>query len=109
MGVGDQLIKRRVGFLNMTSAVKVPVEHVLSHYIAAASDTSDAQERVSHLGARLLSKRCALDAARPAVNVEDSTLVCSNDVPMLHEQNHLLMVKAAVVEQLKVLLCRLLH
>ena len=50
----EDLARRKCGILNFTKAAQLEVGSVLLHYLAAASDPSDA---VSRLGEELLKKR----------------------------------------------------
>lgn len=59
---------RKLGILNFTALAAISPAEVLPLYLAAASDPS---EGIARRGDELLKKRCAVDAARPPVNMEN--------------------------------------
>jgi len=59
---------RKLGVLNFTAMAGIAPAEVLSIYLAAASDPTDP---VQKRGDELLKKRCAIDASRPPVNLEN--------------------------------------
>jgi proteasome component ECM29 len=63
---------RKLGVLNFTAMAGIAPAEVLAIYLAAASDPTDA---VQKRGDELLKKRCAVDASRPPVNLENSETI----------------------------------
>ncbi len=63
---------RKLGVLNFTAMAGIAPAEVLAIYLAAASDSTDP---VLKRGDELLKKRCAIDASRPPVNLENSETI----------------------------------
>jgi proteasome component ECM29 len=66
------LQSRKLGVLNFTAMAGIAPAEVLALYLAAASDPSDP---ILRRGDELLKKRCAVDASRPPVNLENAETI----------------------------------
>ncbi|KAK9795879.1 hypothetical protein WJX73_005986 [Symbiochloris irregularis] len=66
------LSSRKLGILTFLEASPLEPEHIVLHCVVAACDPRDP---VSRLADDLLRKRCALDASKPAVDLEQRNLV----------------------------------
>lgn len=73
-------MQRKLAVLNLTAGAELAPDDVMLHYLVGACDP---HEIVARRAEELLRKRCAVDAAKPVVNLEEPGLVRSCSIRTL--------------------------